>query len=139
VLSQGIKSPLFASLSRIVGKSVVQGITTAGVRAVQTGGDVEEATKAGLFAAGTRGILAVLGESARALGIPERLYSMIFKNTKQDMLAELRSDALLNLQRTNPSRFKELSDAGIIMMKGDTPVVNETLAEKALCRPLQGP
>lgn len=142
VLSGMIKSPfLEATLqagARILGKAGVQGLTTAGLTYAQTG-DAEKAKEAGTIAGVFRGALATIGEGAKAMRIPERLYSTIFKNSKNDMLSELKANGVANLQKTDPELYKNLVANGII--KADStgqPILNQTLAEEALARGLQG-
>lgn len=137
-LSQGVRSPLLSSGARILGKSTLQGLGAGGVRLAQTGGDVEESAKTGLTAGLARGAFATIGEGARALRIPERLYQMIFKNTAKDMVSELKADGLYKLQQTNPARFDDFVKKGIIQVEEGRPVLNETLAEQALDRGLRG-
>lgn len=130
---------IWGAASRILGKSAVQGIAAGGVRAAQTGGDLEEAGKAALGAGLVRGAFATVGEGANALKVPERLYQTIFKNTKNDMLHELDSNALINWQKSNPEEFASLVEAGIVKAgKDGIPKVNTTLAEAALERGLKG-
>lgn len=131
---------IWGATARILGKGVAQGVPAAGVNAVQTGGDdLEGSLEAGLFASATRAAMATIGEGARALKVPERLYQTIFKNTKQDMLHELKSEALINWERSNPEEFKAMVEAGIVKVgKDGTPIVNKTLAEQALDHGLRG-
>jgi len=138
-LSQGISNGLLAAGTRIAGKAAVQGLATAGVNLAQTGGDAKQALKTGAIAGGISGGLSAVGETARALRLPERLYQTVFKNAKGDMLKEFNSDYLVNLNRTNPEKYKELVDAGIVKTAvGGVPKLNETLAEQALNRGLKG-
>ena len=137
VLSKGIKSPLLSATTRVLGKAGVQGLSAGGVGLAQTG-DIKEAGKIAGTAGIIRGGMGVLGETARALKIPERVYSVIFKNSKLDMRTELTSDALLDLQRKNPTKFQDFVDKGIIKTKGDIPIINDTVAEQALDKGLKG-
>ncbi len=130
---------IWGATARILGKSAVQATSAGGVRAAQTGGDVGEAEKAALGAGLARGAFAVIGEGARALHIPEKAYQMIFKNTKNDALHELNSEALIAWERSNPDEFKMMVDAGIVKVgKNGVPIVNKTLAEQALEKGLTG-
>lgn len=138
VMAQGIKSPLGAALTRIGGKTAVQG-TSAGLVGLAQTGEIKEAAKTAASAGAIRGGMAIIGEGARALHIPERLYSMIFKNSKNDMIAELKSGGLAKLQRENPERFQEFIKKGIINVADDgSPALNETLAERAIDKGLRG-
>lgn len=138
ILSAGIKSPLARSVTKILGKSAVQGLTSGGVRAAQTGGDIKETAVAAGTAGLTRGIFATAGEVVRGVKLPERIYSTIFKNSKADMLADLKADGIANLQRTNPEKYKEFVASGVIHLKDGQPIINETVAEQALNRGLSG-
>ena len=139
VLSQGIKLPLAAAATRIGLKSAIQGVAAGAVKFVQTGGDTKAAVETGKTAALARGAFAVIGEGARALKIPERLYTTVFKNSRQDMLTELNADGLNVLKSSQPQKYKELLESGIIKeTPGSLPTVNTTLAEEALDRGLRG-
>jgi hypothetical protein len=137
-LSKGIASKPASALTRILGKSVVQGLTTAGVVGAQTGGDVEEMKKTGLIAGLTRGGFATIGEGARAIKLPERFYSTIFKNSYNDMKSQLNSEVISELQKTNPEKYQKLVDAGLVKMQEGVPVIDDTIAKQALDRGLRG-
>ncbi len=129
---------LIQSLSRVGAKSLISGIGTGAVVTAQTG-SIKEGMKAGGVAGGLRGGLAIIGEGARALHLPERLYSTIFKNSAKDMITELKSGGLTTLQQNNPQKFQELVGKGIIKVSKDgSPVLNDTLAEQALDKGLRG-
>lgn len=139
LISHGISSPFFAGLARIAGKSAVQGAAAGAVRFAQTGGDVKASGETALGAGLTRGAFATIGEGVNALRLPERIYSTIFKNTSGDMLQQLKSGAIDSLQSSNPEKYQQLVDAGIIKVsKTGAPVVNESLARKALDAGLRG-
>ena len=130
---------LLQATTRIISKGAVQGVSAGAVRYAQTGGDVKESSKAALTAGITRAGLATIGEGARALRIPERLYSTIFKNSKKDMLSELKVNGIDTLKRTNPTMYQQMVDEGIIKLgAGGVPQVNVTLAEQALDKGLRG-
>lgn len=138
ILSAGMK-PLAGALTRIGGKAAVQGLSAGGVRLAQTGGDIKDAAKTAATAGVVRGGLATVGETIRAIKLPERLYSVIFKNSKKEMLSELKSEGISNLRKTNPQKYKQLTDEGIIKTGiGGKPYLNDTLAEQALNRGLRG-
>jgi hypothetical protein len=138
ILSQGIKSPLLSATARIAGKSAVQGVSAGTVALAQTG-DIKEAGKVAATAGLTRGGMAVIGEGARALHLPERLYSTIFKNSAKDMITELKSGGLTALQKNDPTKFNDFVTKGIIKLGADgSPVLNDTLAEQALDKGLRG-
>jgi hypothetical protein len=139
LISIGIKSPLVAAGARILGKAGIQGATAGGVNLLQTGGNLEEAKKTALTAGAIRGGMAIIGEGARALKIPERLYQTVFKNSKQDMINELRSEKLTELMKNDPVKFNDFVDKGIIKIgANNNPVLNDTLAEQALNKGLKG-
>lgn len=131
-------SSFLPTASRIVTKGAINAAPTAAITAAQTG-SFGEGAKAGLTAGAIRSGMAVIGEGARALHIPERLYSTIFKNSAKDMITELKSGGIANLQRTNPQRYEELVSKGIVKVGSDgAPLINDTLAEQALDRGLRG-
>lgn len=131
-------SGFLPAAERVVAKSAINAIPTGLTVAAQKG-DIKAGAEAGLISGLTRGAFATIGEGTRALKMPERLYSTIFKNTKNDMLAELKNDGIRTLQENNPQRYQELVSKGIIKVGADgTPKVNETLAEQALDRGLRG-
>ena len=138
-LTSGIRTPLIAAASRVAGKATVQGVAAGAVTAAQTGGNVRDTLTSSATASILRGGFAIIGEGARALRIPERLYSTIFKNTKLDMLSELKEEGLKNLQVKNPSLYSRWVSEGLIKT-GPTgaPILNETLAEIALDKGLRG-
>lgn len=140
LLSKGIKeSPKLAATARIVGKGLVQGGAAGAVTAAQTGGDVSKTAQSALTAGVLRSGIATIGEGARALRIPERLYSTIFKNSKQDMFAELKEGGLKTLQEKKPEKYAEWVKNGLIKTGADgAPILNETLAERALDKGLRG-
>lgn len=137
-LSSGLSSPLLASAARIAGKTAVQGAAAGGVRYIQTGGDTNEALKTGITAGATRGLIAIGGEAARGLNLPERLYSTIFKNTASDMMQELKTETIAKLAQSNPDKYAQFVKQGIIQESANGPVVNETIAKQALDAGLRG-
>lgn len=138
VLSKGVTSKALSATARIVGKGAVQGAAGAAITAAQTGGDIKDTATSALTSGALRSGMAVIGEGARALKIPERLYSTIFKNSKSDMLKELNTDGLLALQNSNPAKYDEFIKNGTIKLQNGSPILNETLAEKALDKGLRG-
>ena len=138
ILSSGIKSPLLAATSRIVGKGVVQGVAAGAVQAAQSGGDIKKTLETAATAGVIRGGFATIGEGARAIRLPEKLYSTIFKTTASDMMDELRTESLINIQKTNPARYADLIKRGIVSDSGGTPILNETVAKQALDKGLKG-
>lgn len=117
LLSKGISSPLGAAAYRLTLKGAAQAAAAGGVEYLKTGGDSKKAIRTGATAGALRVGFGAIGEAARALKIPERLYQTIFKNAKSDMLDEFNSDGLMNLKNTNPQRYQELVDKGVIQVK----------------------
>lgn len=138
-LTSGISNGLLKGTLNVAGKAAVQGLAAGGVQALQSGGDVKKTLQTGGTAAAISGALGTVGELSRAFKIPEYLYTKVFKNTLGDVKAEFKTDYLVNLAQTKPQEYKQLLDAGIIKTQlGGKPVLNETLAEKALDRGLKG-
>lgn len=137
-LSNGIASPLGAAVYRTVGKGVVQGLASGLVTAVQSGGDMKKAADTALTAGFTRGAITTIGEGSRAIRLPERLYSTVFKNTASDMMQELKTENLVNIQKNDPARYVQLVQKGVVKPSPNGPVLNETLAKQALDNGLRG-
>lgn len=139
LMSKGISSPLGAATARIVGKGLVQGLSAGGVNLVQTGGDLEEAGKTAALAGGTRAGMAVIGEGARALHIPEKLYTTFFKNSWRDMQSKLTTEGYASLQKTDPEKFNRFVESGIIHVDDAGQIkIDESLAKQALDKGLRG-
>lgn len=138
LFSEGLKIPkVLQGATRVALKGLTEAGVTGGIRAAQTD-DVGEGIKAGTTAGVLSAGFALIGEGAKALRLPERLYSQIYKNTYADALNDLKTGGLVNLQQKNPEKFQELINNGIIKLKGGQPVLNETLAKEALDRGLRG-
>jgi len=138
ILSSGIKSPLLAATARIGGKAVVQGVAAGAVQAAQSGGDIKKTLETAATAGVIRGGFATIGEGARAIRLPEKLYSTIFKTTASDMMDELKTESLINIQKTNPARYADLIQRGIVSDVKGVPTLNETVAKQALDMGLKG-
>jgi len=124
--------------ARILGKAGVQGALAGATKLAQTG-DVNAAGETALTAGILRGGFATIGEGLNAIHLPEKLYTTIFKNSKADMMSELNADGIASMQKDNPQVFADLVKQGIIKTTADgSPVVNKTLAEKALEHGLTG-
>lgn len=137
--SKAITSPALAATARIAGKAAVQAGTAGAMEFVHTGGqDMGKvgtaAATAGIFRAG----MATIGEGARAINLPERLYSTIFKNTASDMMTELKTQNLVDLYNTDPEKYAQFVKQGIIQNTPGGPVLNETIAKQALDMGLRG-
>ena len=131
-------SGFLKAAGRVLAKSGIEAAGTAGVRYVQTA-NAKDALKTGLTAGIIKGGISATGEVLNAARIPEKLYGTIFKNSYRDMQDELRMMGTKEFQRTNPERFKQLVNSGIIKVNTDgNVIVNETLAKQALDRGLKG-
>jgi len=128
---------LLQTTGRVLGKAGIEGLATGAIRTAQTG-EIKEGVKAGVTGGILRGGLAVIGEGAKAMRIPERLYSTVFKNTYDDVVSDFRTGAIAELKVSNPTRYNELVEKGIIKVKNGEPILNETLAKEALDRGLRG-
>ncbi len=129
---------ILAPATRIAGKALAQGAPAAGIKFLQSGGDADAALTTGALTGGLRAGMAVVGEGARALHLPEKLYTTVFKNTKTDMLKEIKSNGVENIKKTDPELFELLVKEGAIKTSKGQPIINETLAEEALARGLKG-
>jgi hypothetical protein len=125
-------------VSKVVGKAALEGAGGAAVRTAQTG-DIKEGAKAGAVFGGIKLGTGIVGQALKSAGVPEWLYSKLFKNTYEDMYQELNTQSLQTLQQTNPEWFKQMTEAGIIKLgKNGAVVVDNTIAKQALDRGLQG-
>ena len=89
------------------------------------------------------GSLPIVGRVFKTLfkgvkGFPERLYGQIFKRAEDDLAAQWNTEALQNMQTTNPAQFAQFVKNGIIKTSAGKIEVNPTLAREALQRGLQG-
>lgn len=131
-------SGLLSGAGRVAAKAAIEGGAAGGVNLAQTA-DFKEAGKTALFAGGLKVATGAAGEIAKAVNLPERLYSTIFKNSFQDMKQELQTVGTKAFQQTDPARFKDLVSKGIIKVGPDgKAVLDETLAKEALDRGLKG-
>lgn len=72
-------------------------------------------------------------------GVPEKLYSGIFKNAQDDVYKQLNTTGIKNIQDTDPTTFKKLVDAGMVKLGKDGLYrVDDTVAKQALDRGLKG-
>ena len=124
---------------RVLGKAGIEAGMGAGITLAQTA-DPKEAATTGLLFGGIKGVTGTLGESVKAMGLPEHIYSTFFKNTYRDVLSFLDTAGLKNLQKTKPEMYKSLVEQGIIKgaKGGGEVVVDKTLAREALDRGLKG-
>lgn len=124
---------------RVIGKAGVEGASQGGISLVQTGGDLKQAGITGLIGGAFKAATGVAGEIIRGYKLPERLYSTVFKNSWRDMREELTSRGITKLSQTNPEKFQNLVESGIIHTDDvGNYVVNESLAKKALDKGLRG-
>ena len=139
IASEGLKAGKLATTGlKIAGKAGVEAGANAAIRLGQTGSG-KEAGKAGLTAGIVSGGLGVVGQALKSAKVPEWFYSKVFHNSLDDMVGELKSMGVANLQKSNPQLFKQLTDSGVIKLgqNGKT-ILNETLAKEALNRGLKG-
>lgn len=139
ILTKGLSSKLLGAGLRVAGKSAIQGLASGAISLAQTGGNLKEAEKTALTAGVIRGGFATIGEGIRAIRLPERLYSTLFKNTADDMLQELKTESLASIQKTNPEKFKTYVDKGLIKLGTSGQIeINPTIAKQALDSGLRG-
>ena len=132
--SVGFKAPAAANF---LTKALVEGIGSAAVGTAQTG-SLEEGLKTGALAGGISAALGAPAALARNFGVPEKLYKMIFKDTFNSSINELKSGGIEALQKNNPELFKTLSESGIIKSADEGIKVNESLAKQALDKGIKG-
>ena len=131
----GLKAP---GTANFLTKALVEGLGSGAISTLQSG-DVKTGTETGLLSGGISALMGAPGAIARSLGIPEKLYSTIFKNNMSSMMQELKSSGTQALEKTNPELFKSLVDSGVVVKATDGTVhVNESLAKQALERGLSG-
>lgn len=119
-------------------KAALEGTTAGGIALGQTA-DPKQALTTALTFGLLKGTTSAIGTGLKAMGVPEHLYSTVFKTASRDMLDELKSGGIANLQKTNPDLFKQFVDNGIIKTAKDgSYTVDETLAKQALDRGLKG-
>jgi hypothetical protein len=128
-----------ATAAKIAAKGATEAATSGGIRYAQTGGDARQAAVAGLTAGSGRAALATAGAALRAIRLPERMYSTIFKNSYTDMRSFLKTQGVQALQKENPELFAELVQRGAVkQLPNGTQRVNETLAREVLDRGIKG-
>ncbi len=138
MIADSALSPTAQAVARVGGKAALEGAAGGLTTAVQTG-SASEGVKSGAISAGIGATLHGVGEVSKAFKLPERIYSTVFKNSYEDTLAELSTQGVSDLQKTDPTKFKEFVDQGIIKLgKDGAPIVDETLAKEALDRGLKG-
>lgn len=123
--------------SKVASTAALQGASAAGVTLAQTG-DKTKAAKAGLTAGAIAGTLRGVGEAARSIKIPEKLYSRIFKTKYNDFAGEVKVEQLAKIKEADPNRYAELLREGVIKEIGGKVTINETLAKQALDKGLKG-
>jgi hypothetical protein len=131
-------SGFLSAAGRVASKAALEGGSAGAVNYGQTADTKQAATTAataGAFKAGTGS----LGEAVKAINLPERLYSTIFKNSFQDMQQELKTVGTRAFEKADPARYNELVSKGIIKVgKDGKAVLDETLAKEALDQGLKG-
>lgn len=128
-----------ARAARVGSKAALEGGVGTVIGTAQAGGDLKEGLKTGAFMGALKGVTGAAGETAKAFKLPERIYSMIFKNSYKDVLEELKTSGKAVFQKTHPEEYAALVKAGVIKTgtKGEI-IINETLAKQALDRGLKG-
>ena len=135
-LIQGSK--LLPTAGRVLAKAGVEAAAGATIATAQTG-DLKEGLKTGALFGGLKAATGAIGETAKALRLPERIYSSIFKNTYKDVIYELKTAGAKAFQKSNPQEFADLVTSGIIKVGQNGVInINETLAKQALDRGLKG-
>lgn len=128
--SQLISSPFLAAATRVLGKGAVQGAAAGTVNYGQTGGDLASAGQTALTAGTFRAALGTLGEISRALNLPTRLNTTVFKNSKTDVMRDFRTRVATNLKETDPATYNKYVAEGTIKVGlGGKPQVSETTAK----------
>lgn len=134
----GIEGTALPMAAKIAAKAGTEAAFGGAVGLAQTGDPKSAALNAALFGA-TKGVTGTIGAAAKAIGLPEHLYSTIFKTTSNDMLDQLKGSGIQALSKDNPEMFQKLVDAGIIKGVSDgNYTVDETLAKQALDKGLKG-
>lgn len=135
LLISGSKLIKSAKIAAKIGSSAaIEGLGAGAVTLAQTGGDLKEAAKTAATAGVLRGGMKAAGEAVRAVKIPEKLYSRIFKNELETVKNEFKVGRYGKLAETNPDKYAEAVNIGLIK-NGQ---LNETLAKQALERGLKG-
>lgn len=125
------------ALTKVGAKAGLEALTTGAITTGQTG-DVKKGAVAGLTAGVLSGAIGGVAQTAKSLGLSEKLYQRIFKNSADDALFELKSTVNQELKKQDPKKYKQLLDSGIIKEKSGQVAVDETLAKKALDVGLKG-
>lgn len=124
------------------GAAVGAGFGAAG--GLESGQDNSGVLLSTLLGGAVGGAIPAIGAAAKygmskAEGIPEKLYSTIFKNSQDDVFKQLTTEGIKNIQDTDPNTFAELVKKGIVKVgKDGVAQVDETLAKEALDRGLKG-
>jgi len=133
----GASNIIAKPLARVLATGSIEALFSGALTTAQTG-DIEQGEKAALIGGALGGGLKAVGETARALNIPEKLYSRIFKNNFNSVKSELKTDVINGIKSSDPTRYAELLKSGVVKEVAGSPMVNETLAKQALDRGLKG-
>lgn len=137
IMTKGLKAPgIVKGATRVLGKAGVEGLGTGAVTFAQTGGDIKEAGKTALFAGGLKTVTGTGGELLKTMKFPEKLYSRIFKDTSDDVIAQIDNEMRAGLKLKDPAKYADYVSKGII--DPVTERINTTLAKQALDRGLKG-
>lgn len=132
------------SLAARAGKGAATGAGFGMAGGLESGQDNLGVLMSGIVGAGIGGAIPVAGAAIKRSGklvegMPERLYSTIFKNSADDVFKQLRTGGVAEMQKRNPALFAEAVKEGIVHLgKDGTYLVDETLAKQALDRGLKG-
>lgn len=125
-------------LAKTALKAGTEATAAGGVSLAQTKDPTQALETAGTFGV-LKGTTGLIGQGLKAIGLPEHLYSTVFKTASSDMLKELKSGGIANVQKTNPTLFKQFVDSGVVKVGADgTYKVDDTVAKQALDKGLKG-
>lgn len=133
-----IDASKLGTASKVLAKAGTEAAAGGGVSLAETGDPKQAAETAATFGA-LKGTTGAIGAGLKAIGLPEHLYSTVFKTASSDMLKELKSGGIDALQKSNPTLFKQFVDSGIVKTgAGGKFTVDETVAKQALDKGLKG-
>ena len=139
-MEAGVDASKIPTLAKVGVKAATEAGVGGGISAAQSPDNKVQAGETGAATFGLlKGASGLAGSAVKAMGLPEHLYSTVFKTASGDMLNELKSGGISQLQKANPALFKQFADEGIIKTAADGSFsVDETLAKQALDRGLKG-
>lgn len=125
------------SLAKIGTSATIGGLTTGAVTAAQTG-DLKKGAEAAKYGAIVSGGLRAVGETIKALKIPQLAYNRIFKENYQNLKNEWRPEVIASIKKTNPVLYKEYIKNGVFKEINGKTILNDDMVQKALERGLKG-